>query len=184
MSSRRRRWRTRLAGIVGALCVSGAGAEAQPPRPPAPSAATRVTIPYLANDTTPEALDFAAAECDVAADGEGMDCRFRQVFVTTASIDASACVISSNGYDLSLRREAQARWVSRAAPAGDCGLVEVTTLQDGGTTRWTMTVQREATRNVERADCRAASARTDSYSWRNIRRTLPCTTIQPGAIER
>ncbi len=151
---------------------------AAPPLPP------HFAIPYLANDTTPDALDFAAAECDAVNGGERLDCRFRQVFVTTASIEPSACVISSNGYELSLRREAAARWSAAADPVGDCGLVEVTTLEDGGTTRWTMTLTHRATQNAERADCRAAAAAVDTYSWRNIRRRLPCTTIQPGAIER
>ncbi len=158
-------------------------AHAQPPQPAVPALPPHFAIPYLANDTTPDALDFAAAECDAVNGGERLDCRFRQVFVTTASIDASACVISSNGYDVSLRREAPARWSNAADPIGDCGLVEKTTLEDGGTTRWTMTIAQGATKNVERADCRAA-AKVETYSWRNIRRRLPCTTIQPGAIER
>ena len=157
---------------------------AQAPQPAATPLPPHFAIPYLANDTTPDALDFAAAECDAVNGGERLDCHFRQLFVTTASIDASACVISSNGYDLSLRRDAPARWSSAAEPVGDCGLVDVTTLEDGGTTRWTMTLGHRATKNVERADCRAAAAQTETYSWRNIRRTLPCTTIQPGVIER
>jgi hypothetical protein len=162
----------------------GVTVQAQAPRPAAPPLPPHFAIPYLANDTTPEALDFAAAECDAVNGGERLECRFRQVFVTTASIEPSACVISSNGYDLSLHRDAPARWSSTGEPVGDCGLVEVTTLEDGGTTRWTMTLGRRATKNVERADCRAAAAQTETYSWRNIRRKLPCTTIQPGAIER
>jgi len=157
---------------------------AQAPQPSAPALPPHFAIPYLANDTTPDALDFAAAECDAVNGGERLECRFRQVFVTTASVDPSACVISSNGYDLSLRREAPARWTSTADPVGECGVVEVTTLEDGGTTRWTMTIGHRATKNVERADCRATSSQVDTYSWRNIRRRLPCTTIQPGAIER
>lgn len=157
---------------------------AQAPQPALPSLPPHFAIPYLANDTTPQALDFAAAECDAVNGGERLDCRFRQVFVTTASIEPSACVISSNGYDLSLRRDAPARWSSAAEPVGDCGLVEVTTLEDGGTTRWTMTIGHRATKNTERADCRAAAAQIETYSWRNVRRKLPCTTIQPGAIER
>ena len=157
---------------------------AQAPQPAATPLPQHFAIPYLANDTTPDALDFAAAECDAVNGGERLDCHFRQVFVTTASIDPSACVISSNGYDLSLRRDAPSRWSSAAEPVGDCGVVEVTTLEDGGTTRWTMTIGHRATKNTERADCRAAAAQVETYSWRNIRRKLPCTTIQPGAIER
>lgn len=158
--------------------------QAQAPQGTAPPLPAHFAIPYLANDTTPEALDFAAAECDAVRSGEQLDCRFRQVFLTKSPIDPQACVISSNGYDLSLRREAPARWVSAGDPTGECGLTEVTTLEDGGTTRWTMTIGRRATRNADRADCRAAAAAVETYSWRHIRRALPCTTIQPGAIER
>ena len=159
-------------------------AQAQAPQPATPSLPPHFAIPYLANDTTPHAIDFAAAECDAVNGGERLDCRFRQLFVTIASLEPSACVISSNGYELSLRRDAPARWSSAAEPVGDCGLVDVTTLEDGGTTRWTMTIGHRATKNTERAYCRTAAAQTETYSWRNIRRTLPCTTIQPGAIER
>ncbi len=174
-----------LAGAAAVLAVAACVTlQALPTQPTAPPLPPHFAIPYLANDTTPEALDFAAAECDAVNGGERLECRFRQVFVTTASIDPSACVISSNGYDLSLRREAPARWSSTAAPAGDCGLVEVTTLEDSGTTRWTMTIGHRATKNIERADCRAAAAQSETYSWRSIRRRLACTTIQPGAIER
>ncbi len=158
--------------------------QAQAPPAAAPPLPPHFAIPYLANDTTPEALDFAAAECDTLDGGNQLDCRFRQVFITRSPLDASACVISSNGYDLSLRREGPARWATTGEPAGDCGLAEVTTLEDGGTTRWTMTIGHRATRNADRADCRAAASAVETYSWRHIRRTLPCTTIQPGAIER
>ncbi len=159
-------------------------AHAQAAQTPAPALPPHFAIPYLANDTTPDALDFAAAECDAVNGGERLECHVRQVFVTTAGVDTSACVISSNGYDLSLRRDGPARWSSTGDPVGNCGVVEVTTLEDGGTTRWTMTIGHRATKNLERPDCRATSSQAETYSWRNIRRKLPCTTIQPGAIER
>lgn len=181
-------WRRANPSSLGAAAVLAAtlhtAPRAQAPQPAAPALPLHFAIPYLANDTTPDALDFAAAECDAVNGGERLDCRFRQLFITRSPLDASACVVSSNGYDLSLRRDAPAHWSSAADPVGDCGVVEVTTLEDGGTTRWTMTIGHRATKHVERADCRAVATRVETYSWRNLRRTLPCTTIQPGAIER
>jgi hypothetical protein len=57
-------------------------------------------------------------------------------------------------------------------------------LEDGGGTRWTMTIQTRPTLHLDRADCRAASQPPDVYDWRSVKRKLPCTLIQPGAIER
>jgi hypothetical protein len=167
--------------------VLGAGAElaataAQAPQGRQPE--RRLTIPYLANDSKPQDLDFAAAECDLAQDGQRMDCRFRQVFVTTASHDATACVITSNGYALPFDKVSATRWVSVGAPDGVCGVVETTTLDDGGGTRWTMTIRRAATGDIDRDECRARPVESEVYSWKNVRRPLPCRTIQPGAIER
>ncbi len=105
-------------------------------------------IPYLANATKPDDLDFAAAQCDIAPGGEQMACRFRQVFLTIASIDPTTCILTSNGYEQTFRRESATRWVSTAAPGGECGIVDTTTLDDAGGIRWTMTVRRVATRNA------------------------------------
>ena len=148
----------------------------------APAAVTHLTIPYLAS-TKPGDIEFAAAECDVEKSGERMTCRFRQVFVTIASIDTTACVITSNGYEQTFHRSTPTRWLSIAQPVGECGNVESTTLEDGGGTRWTMTIETKPTKGGDRAECRAAELPA-VYSWTDIKRTLPCRTIQPGSIER
>lgn len=147
------------------------------------AAGSHVTIPYLAN-AQPDAIDFAAAECDIDRAGDRMACRFRQVFVTVASIDATACVISTNGYEQTFQRVSPSRWVATSAPAGLCGIVDTTTLEDGGGTRWTMTIGKSPTRNVDRAECRAVQTDAEIYRWQDLKRKLPCATIQPGAIER
>jgi hypothetical protein len=145
---------------------------------------THLTIPYLANATSPNDLDFTAALCDLTPDGQRMACRFRQVFVTQASFDQTACVITTNGYERTFAREGAARWTASDPPDGPCGIVETATLEDGGGTHWTMTLTRRATRNADTAACRAEAGDAETYSWQNVKRTLPCTTIQPGAIER
>ncbi|MGE3957748.1 MAG: hypothetical protein AB7H96_13595 [Vicinamibacterales bacterium] len=144
---------------------------------------THITIPYLANSTRPSDLDYAAAQCDIAPNDRSMICRFRQVFLTPTSLDPSSCAITSNGYEQLFRRESTTRWVSAMDPEGECGLVEATTLEDGGGTRWSMTVKTTSTRNRDRAECQAAE-RSETYDWRAVKRMLPCTSVQPGAIER
>ncbi len=146
-------------------------------------AAARLTIPFLANATRPADLDFTAAECDILKDGL-MVCRFRQVFLTTTTVDATSCAITTNGYEQTFRRATNTVWISESAATGDCGIVETTTLEDGGTTRWRMTNRTAATRNADRPDCRAAVPEPEVYDWRGVKRKLPCTSIQPGAIER
>jgi hypothetical protein len=174
-----------LAMSVILVATAGIGSHphvhAQSP-PGATVTPSHLTIPYLAS-TRPGDIEFAAAECDIATGGDRMTCRFRQVFVTVASIDTTACVITSNGYEQSFRRQTPTRWVSVGVPTGACGLVETTTLDDGGGTRWTMTVGTIATNNVDRAECRVAEG-PETYGWQNLKRPLPCSTIQPGSIER
>lgn len=166
--------------VAACLSLVPAAAGGQPPGVPA-----MITIPYLANDSKPQDLDFAAAQCQRTPDGREMTCHMRQVFVTVASHDTTSCVITTNGYDLTFSAVTATRWVHRSAPEGACGVVETTTLDDGGTTHWTMSVSRAATRDLSRAECRAAAgAPPEVYSWKNVQRPLPCRTIQPGAIER
>jgi hypothetical protein len=144
----------------------------------------RLTIPFLANATKRADLDFMAAECDLVANGAQMVCTFRQMFLTPSSIDATTCMITTNGYERTFRHETDVRWMSQSAPNGDCGVVETTTLEDGGGTRWVMTIRTTATRRTNQPECRAASPEPEVYDSLNMNRKLPCTSIQPGAIER
>ncbi|MBM3772784.1 MAG: hypothetical protein FJW27_16130 [Acidimicrobiia bacterium] len=141
-----------------------------------------VTIPYLARAGSD--IEFAAAECDIAPHGEQMMCRFRQVFITVASTDATACVITTNGYHQTFRRASSTKWVSTEGPDGLCGRLEPTTLDDGGGTRWMMTIERRGADGGDRAECGAPVEPPVVFGWRDIKRALPCATIQPGAIER
>ena len=165
---------------IGQGSLSSAGA----PQSSSVEARAPLTIPFLANTRKPADLDFAAAECDVAENGERMTCRFRQVFLTTSAVDSASCVITTNGYERIFRRETSSRWVSQSAPSGACGVVETTTLEDGGGTRWTMTIQSATTVRSSQPECLAGSQEPDVYDWQNVKRKLPCTFIQPGAIER
>lgn len=145
---------------------------------------SRVTIPYLASTTRPDDLEFAAAECEVAADGATMICHFRQVFLTVSAIDASSCAITTNGYDRRFTRASPGHWVSAEPPTGACGLVETTVLDDAGSTHWTMSIGTTVTRQVDAPACRSAARAPEVYDWRAMKRRLPCTFVQPGAIER
>jgi hypothetical protein len=149
-----------------------------------PAGVRHVTIPYLANATRPSDLDFAAAQCDIGPSGERMECRFRQLFLTIAPLDPAACVLTTNGYERTFSRESATTWTDADPPSGDCGVVETTTLEDGGGVRWTMTIRKAATQSADRAACAASPDSVEVYSWRAVKRALPCTSIQPGAIER
>lgn len=157
---------------------------AVPQSQPVPARSRLLTIPYLGNVTRPADLDYAAALCELSVDGEQMVCRIHQVFLTPTSIDPTTCAITTSAYERTFRRETRARWVSRGSPEGACGSVETTTLEDGGGTRWTMTVHTASTLDAGRAECRSAANETEVYDWRRMKRKLPCTSIQPGAIER
>lgn len=183
-AARLRRTGAAVALVAAATCAVAVTGRAQSSDGAAQAGVQRLTIPFLANATKPDDLDFEAAACDMAPGGQQMTCRFRQVFVTVASFDPTACVISTSGYERSFRLETPLRWVSIQAPDGDCGRVETTTLEDGGGTRWTMTIRQAATRNADRNECRAVAGSEEVFSWRGIKRRLPCATIQPGAIER
>jgi len=163
-------------GISPAIAEAGQDAAAGAPR--------TLAIPYLASATNPSDLDFAAAECDLSPNGRRMECRFRQIFLTTSSIDRAACVITTNGFTRQFRRESPVVWLSEAAPVGTCGLVETTTLADGGGARWTMTLRTRATQNLDQQACRNTPEAVEVHDWRNVKRKLPCTSVQPGAIER
>lgn len=167
---------------TAALLAAGPAPAGQAPA--APASPRRITIPFLANAVKPTDLDFMGAECDVTPDGRQMTCRFRQVFLTTPTIDASVCMITTSGYEQTFRRDTPLRWVASAGPDGVCGLVETTTLDDGGGPRWSMTIRTTATTNIERPECAAVGAPTESYDFKGVRRKLPCTFVQPGSIER
>ena len=181
----RRWWAARTAVALGVFAAAvgsslSAPVSAQPPA----AERTHLTIPYLSNTASAD-IEFAAAECEIAKTGTEMTCHFRQVFITRASFDQSACVITSNGYDQAFRRESPTRWVGSTAPEGACGASDTALLEDGGGTRWTMTLMTKATRGLDREECRRVAANPPVvYGWREVKRPLSCATIQPGSIER
>lgn len=145
-----------------------------------------MTIPYLANASNPKELDYAAAECDVAPNALTMTCRFRQLFLTPVGVDATTCAITSNGYDRSFTRTnaSASRWTSEDPPKGDCGLVETHTLDDGGGTRWTLTITSTPIGVGTNRTCQGETSATVVYDWRTMKRALPCSHVQPGMLER
>ena len=162
--------------VLAAAWGAPTGAQAQDAGP--------LLIPYLASATHPEALDFAAARCDVSREGSQMLCRFRQVFLTPASVDPQVCAITTNGYELPFARVDAAHWRHETEPEGDCGIVETTLLTADGGPRWTMTVTQRATKNAGTERCIAAPEPAEIYDWRSVTRKLPCTSVIPAAIER
>ena len=147
------------------------------------AAPVHVVIPFLASGTRPGDLSFEGAECEISGAGEAMACQFQQVFLTVAASVPDTCLITTNRYERTFRREADARWISTEGPTGDCGLLDIATLHDEGGVRWTMTLRKEATKR-EAAGCRQIEASRETFGWQNLRRPLPCRFVQPGGLSR
>jgi hypothetical protein len=168
-------------GVAFVMALSSAAAMQPTPRPPA---GAHVVIPALANSSKPDDLDFQAGECEVRADGAMMDCVFQQVFLTLSFFDAQTCLITTNRYERTFRKEADGTWISREGPEGECGLVDETRLRTQGGDRWTLESRTFATRRDGSAACGAIAEQTETLSWQNQRRPLPCRFVQPGAMSR
>jgi hypothetical protein len=147
-------------------------------------ASSHLVIPFLANATKPSDLGFEAGECEIDRAGISMTCQFHQVFLTTADRVPDTCLVTTNQYQRTFQRQAERRWISTEEPAGDCGLLEVVTLQDDGGVRWTMTIRKVATQTDALPACRAIEETVETLSWQNLRRALPCRFIQPGGLSR
>jgi hypothetical protein len=158
----------------------------------APSS-SHLVIPLLANATKPGDLDFQGGECELDATRTTMECVFQQAFLTTSSVAPDTCVITTSRYQRTFRRQATAegvsrtgpvtaRWVSTEGPEGDCGMLDVATLQYEGGIKWTMETKKAATKKD--AACRALEGEPETLSWQNLRRPLPCRFVQPGGLSR
>jgi len=158
----------------------------------APSS-SHVVIPLLANATKPADLDFQGGECELDATRTTMECVFQQAFLTTSSVAPDTCLITTNRYQRTFRRQTTgdgasratstpARWVSTEGPEGDCGMLDVATLQYDGGIKWTMETKSVATKKD--AACRALEGEPETLSWQNLRRPLPCKYVQPGGLSR
>ena len=143
------------------------------------ASSTHVVIPFLANATRPADLEFEGADCAPDAGSGTMHCTFQQVFLTTSPVAPDTCLITTNQYERTFRRETPTRWSGATSPEGACGVEETATLDDGGGVRWTMEVRKIATKG-DPAACRVEEPVT--FTWQNIRRPLPCRYIQPGAL--
>ena len=165
------------------MASSTALAFAQPAAaPPRDAASSRIVVGTLANDSNPSDLDFQGAECLVAPSGRAMDCAFQQVFLTLAPLDSQTCLVTTNSFERHFEKEDETHWVSREAPLGACGEVDSATLiNDSGEIRWTLEYRKTKTRRDEAA-CRGDDPPVERYSWKNARRRLPCTFVQPGAV--
>ena len=186
-----------VATVVVAARANMTQAQDQPDHPAIldeqQKAARHITIPFLANATRLADLSFEGAECDLDQTGNTMACEFQQVFFTTSDLAPQTCLVTTNHYARTFTKQRPAngtasadntRWVSSEAPAGACGVSEITTLQDGGSVKWTMETRKIVTRRGADSTCRDVDERPETLSWQNLRRPLPCAFVQPGGITR
>jgi hypothetical protein len=153
---------------------------------------THLVIPLLANATKPNDLDFQGGECELDASRTTMECVFQQAFLTTSSVAPDTCLITTNRYERTFKRQGPpadgrgtaatpSRWVSTEGPEGTCGVLDVATLQYEGGIKWTMEIKKVATKKD--ASCRPLEE-SETLSWQNLRRPLPCKFVQPGGLSR
>ena len=153
---------------------------------------SHVVIPLLANATKPDDLDFEGGECELDASRTTMECVFQQAFLTTTGVAPDTCLITTNRYQRTFRREApvpqgnapaggSTRWVSTEGPEGECGVLDIATLQYDGGIKWTMETRKVATKKD--GACRGMGE-SETMSWQNLRRPLPCKYVQPGGLAR
>ena len=155
---------------------------AQPATAVQPAASNRVVIASLANANNPSDLDYQGGECEIDAGGTAMDCGFQQVFLTISPLDPQTCLVTTNQYARRFQKQSPTRWVSSEGPEGECGLLDVATLEDeGNMIHWTLEMKngrhQEGPGVLQRRP-----APPQLLSWRNVRRPLPCRFVQPGAI--
>jgi hypothetical protein len=161
--------------VATVVSVAQTTASVQPP------ASNRVVI-TLANANNPSELDYQGGECEIDAAGTRMECGFQQVFLTISPLDSQTCLVTTNQYARIFEKQSPTRWVSSDGPEGDCGLLDVATLEDeGNMVQWSLELKTVAT-NTALASCRRDQPPPERLSWRNARRRLPCQFIQPGAI--
>ena len=70
----------------------------------------------------------------------------------------------------------------RRSGTGECGLLDVATLEDeGNMINWSLEMKQVVTRK-DLASCSRDQPPPERLSWRNARRPLPCRFVQPGAL--
>jgi hypothetical protein len=162
--------------------ISEKSSRAQAARPsPSPS---HVVIPFLANATRSTDLDFEGGECELDASGNRMVCTFQQVFLTTTAVAPDTCMVTTNRYERVFRRDGPTRWVSTEGPVGVCEVLDVATLQDDGGVRWTLEMHKVVTKKDAAPACQTLDTQPETFSWQNIRRSLPCKFVQPGGLSQ
>jgi hypothetical protein len=180
MTHRRHDHIVRIA-IAVLICASTTVKTQQAPTPAPTGLAKHITIPALANATKPSDLDYVGAECDIDATGKKMECEFQQVFLTVGPFDAQTCLVTTNRYARTFQNKTATQWVSTEGPEGECGVLDVTTLQSEGP-QWTMEAHKVVTKKDASPACRDVDETPEVMSWRNTRRALPCRFVLPGAI--
>jgi hypothetical protein len=177
-------WLGRCGGLVAGVLLCGAIAPTPVEAQPAADPTRHVIVASLANASKPRDLDYQAGECDIDASGKTMECVFQQVFLTVALFDAETCLITTNRFGLTFEKQGDNRWVSKEGPEGECGVMDVTTLENSGGARWTMEARKTVTKKDASADCRQTADSSETLSWQNVRRPLACKFVQPGAMSR
>lgn len=147
-----------------------------------------IVLSPMANMSRPGALDFQGGSCDIDGAGDRMTCAFQQVVLTPAQGDPTTCLIVTNRYSETFKKQDARRWVSNSGPEGICGVVTVTTLEqrDGGSpTYWNVTLNtRKIVTNKNAApSCAVQDDAPETLASTNARRELSCRSVSGSGIE-
>jgi hypothetical protein len=179
-----RKWPTTC--VLAALsCVALSGFAASQARTP-----SHVIILPMANVSKPSELDFEGGACDVDGPGDTMKCAFQQVFIRPPlQDDPAACVIVTNRYEQTFKKQNARRWVNNDGPAGVCGVVVVTTLEQeegdliSSVWRVTLNTRKIVTNKAASPGCSDVLAEMpETLSWNYRHRALSCEYIRAASI--
>jgi hypothetical protein len=152
------------------------------------TAPSHVTLVPMANMSKPGDLDFEGGGCDIDASGGTMTCSFQQVLLTPVRDDPTTCLITTNRYEQTFKKQDARRWTSTDDPEGPCGIVATTTLQQEANSlaalwRVTMSMRKIATnKNRDVARCGNVDETLEVLASTDARRPLSCTFVRGSSL--
>jgi hypothetical protein len=150
---------------------------------------SHITIMPMANMSRPDDLDFQGGSCEIDAAGASMTCAFQQVLLTLAPNDPTTCLITTNRYQQTFKKQDARRWVSTEGPDA-CGVVAETTLQQDEKSLavyWRVAMNTRKTlankgRDVS-SSCGSVDDAPETLASTDAGRPLSCKSVKASSLE-
>jgi hypothetical protein len=151
------------------------------------AASSHITLVPMSNMSKPGDLDFEGGGCDIDGSTAAMTCSFQQVLLTPVREDPATCLITTNRYEQTFRKQDARHWTSTDAPEGPCGIVATTTLQQEANSlavlwRVTMSMRKIATNNRGAAPCGSVDETPEVLASTDARRPISCTFVRGSSL--